>query len=91
MLSENEFDQLMERIFAIKRKPEHTDVVLCFKRNVKMHAMGLTYSWFYFGECTTTTNLPHGRGILFGINAIRVGYFTNGVLSDGKVFKLATG
>ena len=55
-----------------------------------MQRFGQKSSWFYFGECTPTTNLPHGRGICLNANSIRVGYFTNGTLSDGEVFLVVT-
>ena len=51
-----------------------------------MRWRGKTNSRDYFGECSAATNLPHGRGVRFGVNSIRVGYFTNGALSDGEVF-----
>ena len=90
MLTVDEFDKLMNEIFTMKRKPEHINVVLRFKRDVEMRWRGQTNSRHYFGECSATTNLPHGRGVLFGGNSIRVGYFTNGALSDGEVFYIIT-
>ena len=41
----------------------------------------------YFGEWSSRTNSPHGRGIWFGGNTMRVGYFNNGEIARGKVFK----
>ena len=44
----------------------------------------------YFGEWSRTTDKPHGRGILIGGNALRIGYHDNGKLSSGKAFRIAT-
>lgn len=37
----------------------------------------------YFGEWSLTKNKAHGRGVWFGGNLIRVGYYTKGKCSDG--------
>ena len=49
----------------------------------------------YFGEWSDSLGQPHGRGFQFGYDdhtdsyTTRIGYFTNGRPSDGKVLKLA--
>jgi hypothetical protein len=51
---------------------------------------GDNFVWDYFGEWSRTTDKPHGRGIWFGGNDVRVGYFKNGEVARGKVLTIAT-
>ena len=51
---------------------------------------GDSLDYDYFGEWSRTTDKPHGRGLCFGDNVVRVGYFKNGVIARGKVFSIVT-
>ncbi len=53
-----------------------------------MRWVGEIFAWNYFGEWSRSTNTPHGRGIWFGENAVRVGYFNNGEIASGKVLRI---
>jgi len=47
---------------------------------------GKNRDYDYFGEWSAEQEKPHGRGIWFGGNTVRVGYFKSGAPTDGKVF-----
>ena len=61
-----------------------------FRRDVKMRWDGKDSDRDYFGEWSSTTDKPHGRGIWFGENVVRVGYFKNGELARGKVLSICS-
>ena len=80
----------MKRIFDMESQPSHWDTVVRFKRDIEMRWKDEMFTWYYFGEWSETFDAPHGRGVWFGENVIRVGYFTEGAPSDGKVFRVIT-
>ena len=55
-----------------------------------MRYNGKIETYHYFGEWSDKLDQPHGRGVWFGDNTIRVGYFTQSECSDGKVFRVVT-
>ena len=72
-------------------RKHYNNVHIVFRRNVEMRWAGKDLSYDYFGEWSRTTNEPHGRGIYFGKNCLRVGYFKDGHITRGKVLTIALG
>jgi hypothetical protein len=72
----------------VAHRKHYTNVKVVFHRGVKMRWECKPRDWDYFGEWSRTTEKPHGRGIYFGENAVRVGYFKNGEITRGKVLTI---
>ena len=75
----------------VAHRQHYQNVHVVFRKDVKMRWNGNNYDYDYFGEWSLTTDKPHGRGIWFGGNFIRVGYFKIGKIARGKVLKTVTG
>ncbi len=85
------FDENMREIFNMVAYRQHyQNVHVVFRRDVKMRWDGKSRERDYFGEWSRTTDKPHGRGIWFGPNGVRVGYLKNGQIARGKVLTIAT-
>ena len=68
----------------------YKDVTIVFRRKVKMRWRGIDFRWDYLGEWSVKTDRPHGRGILIGVNCVRVGYYKDGEIAHGKVLVIGT-
>ena len=67
----------------------YKDVHIVFRKSVEMRWLRRRDSCLdYFGEWSPKTDKPHGRGIWFGGNAVRVGYFKDGEIARGKVLTI---
>ena len=75
----------------VAHRQHYSNVHVVFRKDVKMRWESENLSFDYFGEWSRTTDKPHGRGIWFGGNSVRVGYFKNGEIARGKVFRIVTG
>lgn len=45
---------------------------------------GFPEEGFYFGECSAKNHKPHGKGLFFSRDRIRINNFKNGAVVDGK-------
>ena len=75
----------------VAHRQHYSNVHVVFRKDVKIRWADFNLGFDYFGEWSRTTDKPHGRGIYFGSNAARVGYFKNGEIEHGKVLKIVTG
>ena len=74
----------------VAHRQHYQNVHVVFRKYVEMRLRGKDFDRDYFGEWSSTTDKPHGRGIYFGANGVRVGYFKNGEIARGKVFRIVT-
>ena len=86
MIDAQEFDYLMKSIFKMHSKPNPRDTVIRFEKDFEMLWKGQYLPYHYFGEWSEELNSPHGRGVWFGGNSVRVGYYTRGSPFEGKVY-----
>ena len=72
----------------VAHRQHYSNVHVVFRKDVKMRWDVKNCDYDYFGEWSRTTDKPHGRGIYFGRNAVRVGYFKHGLIARGKVLTI---
>ncbi len=81
----------MRKIFGMVAHRQHyQNVHVVFRKDVRMRWNSKTIDRDYFGEWSRESDEPHGRGIYFGANGVRVGYFKHGEITRGKVLSVVT-